>query len=86
MTSGTCACGRVPDQVLCDTKVGEVIHAEEVPLDGGWVPRVFVVNTVEGCVVRALCFKCERSELRRSPVSIQQHQNDGNSRFGILVS
>lgn len=33
MTSGTCACGRVPDRVFCDTMVGEVIHAEEVPLD-----------------------------------------------------
>ena len=48
MTSGTCACGRVPDRVFCDTMVGEVIHAEEVPLDWRWVQRVFVVNTVEG--------------------------------------
>ena len=33
MTSGTCACRRVPDQVFCDMKVGEVVHAEEVPLN-----------------------------------------------------
>ena len=70
MTSGTCACGRVPDRVFCDTKVGEVVHAEEVPLNRGWVRRVrrvFVVNTVEGSGARTLCLNAREMSSAAHP-------------------
>jgi hypothetical protein len=52
IVSGTCACGWVPDRGFCETEVGEVVHADDVPLDRGRVPRVIVFNSsVHGCVM-----------------------------------
>jgi hypothetical protein len=34
--------------MFCDTKLGEEIHADDVPLDRVRVPRAFVFNDVDG--------------------------------------